>query len=127
MCIYLDGFDFDGPYPLDRWTPPHEQGVYALLQRTEAPDHTVAYTPVYFGQVDDLAACDLRTEHPRSACWTKEAGSRENLYIGIHYMPGATEFLRHMVEDTLLAQYHPVCNYQWSWSPQGGAVHRLYT
>ena len=32
MCIYLGGFDFDGPYPLDRWSPPHEDGVYVVMR-----------------------------------------------------------------------------------------------
>ena len=113
MCIYLGDFDFDGPYRLDRWVPPHEDGVYALMRRVISADGTPSFVPVYFGETDDLAAHDLPAGHPRYACWTKEAGSREDVYIGVHYMPGATKFSRQMVQETLLGQYHPACNYAW--------------
>lgn len=113
MCIYLGGFDFDGPYRLDHWNPPHEDGVYALMRRAEMTDGTTSFIPIYFGETDDLAAHDFPAGHPRYACWVKEAGSLANLSIGVHYMPGAMKFARQMVETTLLGQYHPVCNYDW--------------
>jgi hypothetical protein len=40
MCIYLGGFDFDGPYPLSRWNPPHEDGVYVVMRSAMAADGT---------------------------------------------------------------------------------------
>jgi hypothetical protein len=113
MAIYLGGFDFDGPYRLDHWNPPHEDGVYVLMRRTEMADGTTSFTPIYFGETDDLAAHDFPAGHPRYACWVKEAGSLANLTIGVHYMPGAMKFARQMIETTLLGQYHPVCNYDW--------------
>ena len=113
MCIYLGGFDFDGPYRLDRWTPPNEDGVYVVMRHTELADGSSSFIPIYFGETDDLAAHGFPAGHPRYACWVKEAGSQANLSIGVHYMPGAMKFARQMVETTLLGQYHPVCNYDW--------------
>lgn len=113
MCIYLGGFDFGGPYPLDRWHPPHEDGVYAVMRRVTLADGAVSFIPIYFGETDDLAAHDFPAGHPRYACWIKEAGSLANLYLGVHYMPGAMKFARQMVEMTLLGLYHPAYNYDW--------------
>lgn len=127
MSLILAGFDFDGPYPLDQWTPPQQAGVYAILTHDDTPDHDPTYTPRFFGRTEDLAAHDPRQGRARMTRCTAEAGTDGSLYIGVHYMPGATKFNRQMVVEALLATYHPAGNYAWTWSPQDGLVHRLYT
>jgi hypothetical protein len=112
MSLDIGGFDVAGPYRLDRWVPPHEAGVYAVLRRTAA-DGTPSFTPVYIGETDDFAADAFRTGHPRYACWLKETGAEARTYIGVIYTPGDTKFLRKLVQDALLTWFHPVCNYDW--------------
>lgn len=113
MSIILGGYDFDGPYPIDRWVAPHEEGVYAVLRKTGSADGAAAYAPIYVGETDDFAAHGLPVCHPRFACWTKETGGTANAYIGAIYTPGDGRFLRRLVWEGLLGEFHPICNYDW--------------
>jgi hypothetical protein len=114
MSITIGGFDFDGPYRLGGWVPPHEGGIYALL-RHAVDENGEIYAPVYIDQCDDLATCDFTAADRHYFCSTKEAGSPDNLAIAIYYMPGATRFSRTLFKDALLAEYHPTCNYERIW------------
>jgi hypothetical protein len=108
-------FDFDGPYQIATWTPPHENGIYALLRRL-AGEGGETYMPVYLDQCDDLANCDFTVADRHFFCSMKEAGSIESLYIAVYYMPGATRFTRQLFKEALLAECHPACNYERLWT-----------
>lgn len=127
MSISLGDRDFAGPYPIDQWTAPHQAGIYVILWRRHATDGDPVYTPLYFGRTADLAAEGLPTGHPQFARWVKEASGREQLYIGMHYMPGESTLMREVVERTLLDQYRPGDNYSWSVNAEGEGVNRIIT
>jgi hypothetical protein len=87
---------------------PVSQGVYAILaggRSGEGPDFEV----IYFGECDDFSRQVART-HEFYRDWLEEAGGLENLYVAYYATPFISEAQRRAMKNSLVEQYHPVCN-----------------
>jgi hypothetical protein len=110
MSITWGDYEFDGPSRLDSWTAPRRAGVYAIMYKKDAVKKPNSYTIVYFGESENLSERGFPWEHHQAQCWIDKTGSRNNVYIGVHYMPGSTHAERSSVEQALIAKYNPACN-----------------
>lgn len=102
----IGDYDFDGPYLLQNWDAPRKAGVYCILHRNSSTNYNVDYV----GESEDLAERGFPWNHHRADCWIRQAGSKSNVYIAVHYMPGSTQPQRTAIESELIRQYNPPCN-----------------
>jgi hypothetical protein len=87
---------------------PVSPGVYAILV-TDRSDEGPEYEVIYFGECDDFSRHAARThEHYRD--WVTEAGGLENLYVAYFATPFLSEAQRRAMKNSLIEEYHPVCN-----------------
>lgn len=87
---------------------PVSPGVYAILvadRSGEAPEYEV----IYFGECDDFSRQVART-HVLYRDWLEEAGGLENLYVAYYATPFISEGQRRAMKNSLVEEYHPVCN-----------------
>lgn len=107
MTISLGGITFTVPIVLTSWFPQDIEGVYAILVRNSA-----GFTPIYFGESENLQERGIDDTHHAYNCWLREGGSVENIFISFHLMPNSSENNRREVEGRLISQYNPICNEQ---------------
>lgn len=112
MSITWGDYEFDGPSRLDSWIAPRRAGVYAIMYKKDSANKPRTYTIIYFGESENLSERGFPWDHHRAKCWIDKAGSKSNVYIGVHYMPGSTQAQRSAVEQALIAKYSPACNKQ---------------
>lgn len=110
MSIQWGQYDFDGPYLLDDWSPPRRAGIYAIMHKPNPSDKPLVYRVDYFGESSDLSNRGLPWNHHKSQCFIKQAGSKDNVYIAVYFMPGSSESERQKIEDELIEKYEPACN-----------------
>jgi len=87
---------------------PVSPGIYAILagdRSAEAPEYEV----IYFGECDDFSRQVART-HELYRDWLEVAGSLENLSVAYYSTPFVSEAQRRTMKNSLVEQYHPVCN-----------------
>ncbi len=101
---------FDGPYPIKRWEPLSNPGIYAIMKKPDAYNKPHTYHILYFGESGNLSELESYKLHSKYECWVKEAGSRNNTYIGVHLMPNSTSEKRKRLADALIKTFSPVCN-----------------
>lgn len=101
---------FDGPYPIKRWGPLSNPGIYAIMKKPDAYNKPHTYHILYFGESGNLSELESYKLHSKYECWVKEAGSRNNTYIGVHLMPNSTSEKRKRLADALIKTFSPVCN-----------------
>jgi len=101
---------FDGPYPIKRWEPLSNPGIYAIMKKPDAYNKPYTYHILYFGQSNNLSELISYKSHPKYKCWIKEAGSRNNTYIGAHLMPNSRSGKREELLGALIKTFMPVCN-----------------
>ena len=105
MSITWGGITFSDPIRLTTWIPQSIAGVYAISIRT-----STGFSPIYFGESENLEERGINATHHAYSCWLREAGSEENIFISIRLMPNSTEDHRREREGSLISQYNPVCN-----------------
>jgi hypothetical protein len=110
MSIKCGNIEFEGPYPITNWEPPRRAAVYAIMMKPDPRNKPTTYRVLYFGESSNLSERGFYRSHHKYACWSREAGSESNLYIGIYRMPGSTPEQRRELESKLVEQYRPVCN-----------------
>ena len=110
MSINWGDFEFDGPHKLQDWEPPRASAVYAIMFKGLPVKEPSSYTIAYFGEAENLAARGFPFNHERAHCWIGLAGSRSNVYIGLHFMPGSTAEERREIERELIDKFRPDCN-----------------
>lgn len=108
MSITWGSYMFEGPYQLESWSAPRKSAVYAIMHK-ENP-LVSRYTIDYFGECENLADRGFPFNHHKAECWIRRAGSKSNVYVALHYMPGSTAYERQRVEAELVRQYAPKCN-----------------
>jgi len=110
MSLEWGNILFDGPYPIKRWEPLSNPGIYAIMKKPDAYKKPYTYHILYFGQSDNLSELESYKSHPNYHCWINEAGSRNNTYIGAHLMPNSNSEKRKKLLDALINAFKPVCN-----------------
>jgi len=110
MTIKWGDVEFEKPYSITDWEPPYRAAVYAIMMKRKPQEEPHKYTIVYFGESSNLSERGFYRSHHKYDCWVREAGSEDNLYIGIHRMPDSTDEQRREVESDLISQYKPACN-----------------
>lgn len=50
MSLEQGGILFDGPYPIKRWKPLSNAGIYAILKKPDACNKPHTYQILYFGE-----------------------------------------------------------------------------
>ncbi|MEE9442830.1 MAG: hypothetical protein V3V99_09215 [candidate division Zixibacteria bacterium] len=101
----IGNYDFEGPFQLQSWNAPQKAGAYSILHNNGS-----TYNVDYVGKSENLADRGFPWSHHRSNCWVNSAGSKSNVYIAVHFMPGSTKQQRTAVEGELIAKYNPPCN-----------------
>lgn len=87
---------------------PVSAGIYAILavdRSGEAPEYEV----IYFGECADFSRQVART-HELYRDWLEEAGGLENLSVAYYATPFLSEAERRAMKNSLVEEYHPVCN-----------------
>jgi hypothetical protein len=87
---------------------PVSPGIYAILagdRSAVAPEYEV----IYFGECDDFSRQVART-HELYRDWLEVAGSLEDLSVAYYATPFISEAQRRAMKNSLVEQYHPVCN-----------------
>lgn len=104
----LGGYPFDGPRVLGGFIAPDEQGLFAILTRSD-PD-SQRFEVIYLGHADNLATIGLPFDHAHSLRWIARAGGKWNLWIATYAIPGGSQSHRERITEELQAIYHPSCN-----------------
>lgn len=99
--------EFDGPYSIQEWEPSEKGGIYCIMKRGSKER---SYIILYFGESENLAKRILDKLHQAYPCWLKEAGSENNLFLGVYLMPNSSKEEREKIENDLIEDYKPVCN-----------------
>ena len=102
----IGNYDFQGPYQLQGWDAPRRAGVYAILHENTSDRYNVDYV----GESENLDDRGFPWDHHKASCWIGHAGSKSNVYIAVHYMPGSTDQQRASIEGQLIKQFNPPCN-----------------
>jgi hypothetical protein len=110
MSITWGDVSFEGPYSITNWNPPYRAAVYAIMMKPDSRSKLNTYRILYFGESGNLSDRGFYRSHHKYNCWIRNAGSDDNLYIGIHPMPNSTDEERKRIEAALIARYNPVCN-----------------
>jgi len=99
---------FDGPFPIDGWTPPARAGVFCIM----VPDSRCVppYRPVYFGESSNLAQRVFPGPQQGRASWLDIADYDLSVYVAAHWMPQSTLDERKAVERELVQLCQPECN-----------------
>ena len=87
---------------------PVSPGIYAILA-ADRSGGTPEYEVIYFGECDDFSRQVART-HVLFRDWLEVAGGLENLYIAYYATPFLSEAERRAAKNSLVEEYHPVCN-----------------
>lgn len=110
--INLSGYTFTEPVSFRLRLSPISAGLYAIFKADRswgATEHQI----IYIGQCDDFSRRVTRS-HEHYGDWVTEAGGIENLYVAFCPMPSLPEGQRRELENSLIANYHPVCNERFS-------------
>ena len=110
MSIKWGEVDFDGPYAITKWDPPYRAGVYAIMIQQDPKNEPNTYTIIYFGVSGNMNERGFYKAHHKYDCWSKKAGSDDNIFIGVYLMSNSTPEQRKDVESKLISQYKPSCN-----------------
>lgn len=87
---------------------PVTPGIYAILA-ADRSSGAAEYEVIYFGECDDFSRQVART-HVLYRDWLEEAGGLENLYVAYYATPFLSDAQRRGLKNSLVEQYHPVCN-----------------
>ena len=99
-------YEFEGPYVLGIWRPPSIAGLYAIMHLGAESKYIVDY----IGETKDFLTRGFPWEHEKSACFIREAGSKELVTIAIHPMPDSSKLERTGIESILVRHWNPSCN-----------------
>src|SRR3954464_12744161 len=96
---------FEGPFPINGWTPPPRAGVFCIM----VPDSRCVppYRPVYFGQSQNLAERVFPRAHHGHARWLDIADYALAIYVAAHWMPQSTLDERKATERQLVQLCQP--------------------
>jgi len=99
---------FEGPFPINGWTPPPRAGVFCIM----VPDSRCVppYRPVYFGQSQNLAERVFPGAQHGHASWLDIADYDLTIYVAAHWMPQSTLDERKATERQLVQLCQPECN-----------------
>ena len=110
MSLEWGGILFDGPYPIKRWEPLSNSGIYAIMKKPDSYNKPHTYHILYFGESENLSKLKAYKSCSKYECWVKEANSKYNIYIGAHLMPNSTSEKRQKLLDALIKTFNPICN-----------------
>ena len=99
---------FEGPFPIDGWTPPARAGVFCIM----VPDSRCVppFRPVYFGESSNLAERVFPGAQHGRASWLDIADYDLSIYVAAHWMPQSSLDERKAVERQLVQFCQPECN-----------------
>ncbi|MEI8390775.1 MAG: hypothetical protein WCG23_12935 [bacterium] len=103
----IEGHKFSDPIKLETFKPKAEQGVYAIYYGDYSGKKFC-----YIGSSEDISKRGFPFSHNKIDSMVRKAGSKENLYISVHYMPKSSKEKYLELERTLIDMYNPPCNKQ---------------
>ena len=108
MTIKLGASFFEGPFPIDGWTPPARAAVFCIMvpdARREPP-----FRPVYVGESANLAERAFPGAQQGRASWLDIADYDQGVYFAAYWMPQSTLDERKALERRLVQSCQPECN-----------------
>jgi hypothetical protein len=99
---------FEGPFPIDGWTPPaRAAGVCIMVPdaRREPP-----FRPVYVGYSANHSERAFPGAQPGRASWLDIADYDQGVYVAAYWMPQSTLDERKALERRLVQSCQPECN-----------------
>jgi len=103
----VKGHKFSDPVKLADFKPKSEQGVYAVYY-----GHSSGKKFCYIGSSENISKRGFPFSHNRIDSMIRKAGSKDNLYISVHYMPESSKAKCLELERHLIDEYNPPCNKQ---------------
>lgn len=107
---FLSSRSIEGPIPLGEWTMSDTPSLFAVLHKPDPVNKPDTYIIDYMGD----------TSGPRdgSESWIEQncgrilsrAGSTDNIYIAVYYMPGSSESQRMRIAGFLIHKHKPYFN-----------------
>lgn len=110
MSVKLGNINFEGPYLITSWDPPHISAVYAIMIKPDPQNQPDKYELIYIDEYANLTDKGRYRTHPKFSCWIFQTESEYNIYIGINKMPNSTSEERKKIKSALINQYDPICN-----------------
>jgi hypothetical protein len=107
MTIRWGDLVFSDPVRLSDWEPPRKPALYAIMKEGDRKGH---YGLIYVSQSGNLSERRSYESHPKYDCWKDNAGSDNNLFIGICSMPNSTLDQRKRLKQHILDRANPPCN-----------------
>lgn len=95
---------------LDQWKPIGGEVVYAVTYKADAVSNPKKHTVVFFGETSDLAFQAEMIRNGHQQWWKERGGTRDELFLFIHEMPGSSQYERSTVQKQLIADYDPQGN-----------------
>jgi len=103
----IKGHKFSDPVKLEDFKSKPEQGVYTIYYRDNR-----GLKFCYIGSSGDISERGFPFSHNKIDSMARKAGSRDNLYISVHYMPESSKENCLELERKLIDMFNPPCNKQ---------------
>ena len=101
----VKGHKFSDPVKLKEFIPKDKQGIYVIYY-----GHSSGKKFCYIGSTEDMSKRGFPFSHDRISSMIRKAGSKDNLYISVHYMPESSKEKYLELERYLIDTYDPPCN-----------------
>jgi len=103
----VKGHKFSDLIKLADFEPEKEQGVYIIYYKCSR-----SIKMCYIGSSEDMSKRGFPFSHFKIDPMTRISGSKDNLYISVHYMPKSHKEDYLALERHLIDEYTPPCNKQ---------------
>jgi hypothetical protein len=107
MTIRWGDMDFSDPVRLKDWEPPAKPAFYAIMKGSTKNGR---YSLIYVSESGNLSERASYKSHPKYNCWIDEAGSDNNLFVGISLIPNITHDQRKRLKKHIVYRANPPCN-----------------
>jgi len=101
----VKGHKFSDFVKLADFEPKKEQGVYIICYGCSTGKKIC-----YIGSSGDMSERGFPFSHFKTDSMVRKAGSSDNLYISVHYMPKSDKEEYLALERHLIDEYNPPCN-----------------
>jgi len=109
MTITWGEVQFTGPHILNSCEIPNQSGLYAIMVKEDPINQPKNYTIIYFGESENFSE-RVTSNHHKFDCWTKQVGSDNLIFYGLHIMENSTEEQRGGLELKQINRFNPSCN-----------------
>jgi len=103
----VKGHKFSDLIKLADFEPKKEQGVYIIYYKCSRGNKMC-----YIGSSENISKRGFPFSHFKTDSMVRIAGSKDNLYISVHYMPKSSKEDYLALERQLIDDYNPPCNKQ---------------